>query len=538
MKVLIADDEKKICALINHLIDWASLGMELLGYTHDGQATLQAIIEQQPDIVITDIRMPGLSGLEVIKAVREQGMDTEFVVISGFKHFEYAKQAMQYGISNYLLKPINSEELAYTLQDIRHKYHTHQAQAAHVHQLQMLSDQTKNIVRKDTLLQLLQQPTQEHLARLNLEAHFQFQAGWFQLVSLKIDGIRELQHHLPYFNQKLSYWFSSLGQCHELEFVFVEGYFVLLVNYTDIICAIHKEQLKQLLTRLQDQQEVFQDFSVTAALGKPAETLLNALAELPHTLQALDQRLLHGLQKVYDTTPTYTDSHLPVALVQIRSQFLAALDIQNSDTLAQLSEEALKVLLADEALTTAKQSGTFPLTGHDCLLFFRRLFNDFTRRLEQHATLGLVWLSASDFFVQARQLGSLAEVEHFFSTQITQTFTELRAYEQQHVSRPIIQAKAFLRQNFHLPITLEEVASQVGLSPSYLSTLFKNQTEETFSEYLLRKRMEAAKRQLRDSKHTVAHICEQVGYTDIKHFTKSFKKTTGLLPKDYRKLYQ
>lgn len=529
MTVLIADDEKRICALVNHLIDWRSLDMKSLGFTHDGQTTLQTITELEPDIVIIDIRMPELSGLEVIKKVREQGLDTEFVVISGFKQFEYARQAMRYGISNYLLKPINSEELAYTLQDIRDKHHIQQAQVADFHHLQALSDKNKTIVRKNALHQLLNQTACHSLEQLNRDYYFQLQADFFQLVSLKIDGINQLGEHLPYFEQKLTYWLPTrLSACHDFEFVLMDGYFVLLLNHAGVEIKTLKNELKELLVYLQDQQEVFQHFSVTAAMGAPTQDLNQALRDLADTLQTLDQRLFSGSQKIYDIQPAQPEPVLPNALANLRADFLLALDIQDMERLPQLSSQIVDTLMDHR----------HQLSGHDALLFFKRCFNDFTLRLERHSQPEFSWLSTNDFFHQARQLGSLVDIEQLFAAQIVETFARLRAHEVQHETRPIAQAKAYIRQTFHLPITLEEVASHVGFSPSYLSTLFKSKTNETFSEYLLRKRMEAAKRALRDSNQTVAGICEQVGYTDIKHFTKSFKKFTGLLPKDYRKLYQ
>ena len=111
ISVLIADDELAVCQLVNHLIDWDGLQMERLDYASNGLEALDMIEKHRPDIVITDIRMPGLSGLELIRKTREQNIPVSFIIISGYREFEFARQAIQYGVEDYLLKPIQEKEL-------------------------------------------------------------------------------------------------------------------------------------------------------------------------------------------------------------------------------------------------------------------------------------------------------------------------------------------------------------------------------------------------------------------------------------------
>ncbi len=111
MKVIIADDEPKICQLIIKLIDWEELNMTLVATANNGVTTLELIKEKSPDIVITDIRMPGYDGLELIERSKRLNPDLQFIIISGYSQFEYAKTAISHGVKDYLLKPINKSEL-------------------------------------------------------------------------------------------------------------------------------------------------------------------------------------------------------------------------------------------------------------------------------------------------------------------------------------------------------------------------------------------------------------------------------------------
>ena len=118
LKMIIADDERVIRETISQMLDWESLGIELIGVCKNGIEVYNMILDESPDIVMTDIRMPGCSGLELIDQVKRDDQSLEIVIISGYAHFEYAQQAIKYGVGDYLLKPISKTELTATLQKL------------------------------------------------------------------------------------------------------------------------------------------------------------------------------------------------------------------------------------------------------------------------------------------------------------------------------------------------------------------------------------------------------------------------------------
>ena len=121
LKVLIADDEVKVIQLIEYLVDWSSFGMEIIGRVHDGEKALEMICFLKPDVVITDIRMPGLIGIELVQKTQEAGLHPFFVMISGYSEFEYAQKAIQLGVEDYLLKPLRKKDLEAVLLKILEK---------------------------------------------------------------------------------------------------------------------------------------------------------------------------------------------------------------------------------------------------------------------------------------------------------------------------------------------------------------------------------------------------------------------------------
>lgn len=118
LKVVIADDEQRVGLLVRYLIHWEELGLEFAGQCCDGQSAWELIEQIHPDIVITDIRMPVLTGLELVQRTSEKYPQIRFVIISGYRYFEYAQKALKYGVIDYLLKPIDEDELNAILRKI------------------------------------------------------------------------------------------------------------------------------------------------------------------------------------------------------------------------------------------------------------------------------------------------------------------------------------------------------------------------------------------------------------------------------------
>ena len=121
LKVVLADDEKKVVLLMQKLIDWQALGYEIVGVANDGLHALELVREKQPHLLISDIRMPGCDGLELIRKAKELQPGLHFIVISGYRQFEYAQSAIKYGVEDYLLKPLKQEEMNDILLRIKDK---------------------------------------------------------------------------------------------------------------------------------------------------------------------------------------------------------------------------------------------------------------------------------------------------------------------------------------------------------------------------------------------------------------------------------
>ena len=187
IRVLVADDEEKVCQLICKLIHWEELEMKLVGTASNGIGALQMIEAEHPDLVMTDIRMPGYDGMELLKRARIQNPDMEFIIISGYSHFEYAQTAIRYGLSDYILKPVNEEALNATLQKVRQRYMEHQVLTEKnlEQKKQQVLDQAR--VRETLWMDLEYARIPQNMEALNEKYWYHFQEGKFRTFLIQAD---------------------------------------------------------------------------------------------------------------------------------------------------------------------------------------------------------------------------------------------------------------------------------------------------------------------------------------------------------------
>ncbi len=274
MKVLIADDEDKVCRLIYRLIKWDELDMEVAAIAHNGLEVLSMIEEHRPDIVITDIRMPGLDGLEMIRRAKELDGTLEFIIISGYRHFEYAQNAIRYGAGDYLLKPVKEAELYSVLERMRNQYQMRHNQITQEERYKALIQNNRDRLRTtfftDVVLKHSAPERINSLEWINETYHYEFSEGYFQIVILKVDSIAfNREENLDYIQKKI----VDLAGKKLKALVFDKEYFLeesrcmILLNYRpEKEMEIYKA-FKSLINELMLQNDIFESLKVTAGLG-------------------------------------------------------------------------------------------------------------------------------------------------------------------------------------------------------------------------------------------------------------------------------
>lgn len=526
-KVVIADDEERICQLIKALVEWERIGLELVGTARNGLEAIELVSSVHPDILITDIRMPGCDGLELIGKVKESHSDLEIVIISGYAHFNYAQTAIKYGVGEYLLKPIDKAELNATLEKMcRHIEGRQQAEKREGTDWFSTGNDLMRL-RKQLIADLLEQ---DNLAlteeRLEQDYHLHVQQGKYQTFCIKLDyasaevNVSTLEIVEEKINDILEANLRTV--CQEMVWSMRESTVYGVVNYASSKKDDIRRLLRDCMNQLEVQRNLFAPITFSISLGCSVKTADEIEESLNESKIILKERLVEGTGHLLETMPIASALHEENLLEKYRRSIAHAMEVLSMEKAAEavdgLHQEALKVkkVCGYEILELVLSAGDLFAIQLE-LKDRQTILEKYHRNCEQCSSIDMLF-----------------ECLKGFQSSFIEALIEERDND---ALRPIRQSKQYIQNHYHEQITLEEVSSAVGLSAGYFSALFKKETGEGFAKYLINVRIEQAKIMLRETNLQVTEICRRVGYNDQKHFVSTFEKSAGVKPGTYRKLY-
>ncbi len=535
MRVVVADDEPKVCQLICNLVDWEALGMEIVGTASNGQEALELIHTLHPDLIITDIRMPGCTGLELIEQARRLQPQIEFIIVSGYRHFEYAQSAIRFGVSDYLAKPIKKNELMDTLEKMRDKHMQNRDQITKEERLKIRMQNDSQRLRANLFRDLLQNPScleSATLSFINTDYHYRILPGCFQMAMVKTDFFFGDADHpaLQLFWEKaVKILRGNLSPCcYDMEIYHRENVVYILLNFAADQKATLRKQIKYCLDELLIQKGMLKGLEITLGLGTVVEEIGAIGVSLQSARCAIAQRLLDGTDKLIENpSAILPQSQKGLWMAEFSKNMDAALEVLDINGAVAAVERVRQQFLANKQITGME---VFDLACEAYSVFLLLL-----RKHQPEQSTDIQW--AKRFALRADCCGNIDKLFAFLSQCIEQSISTIAEERKQADTRPIRIAKQYIQANFSAPITLEEVSNVVGFNASYFSALFKKESGMNFVDYLLEMRMNKAKELLRETNLSVAAVCREVGYSDLKHFTKSFKKYTGISPNEFRKIY-
>lgn len=531
LKVLIADDEQMICDMIIKMIDWSSKGLEVAGTASNGPDVLAKIEELTPDIVITDIRMPGKDGLQIITEVMKNEVHPDFIIISGFRYFEYAHQALTLGVKYYLLKPLERQELSDTLDRIVQERTIKNVTKNSIDD----NDESAAEAEKERKAHLLKSVLNDIRYKTGEEESSDFdmnpEEGCFRSFFAKADWTEEGEI-APAVPEILKTLIDDVEKKWGYEAVTatVKNGIISIVNYPPEESGSFTSLLEKLYTVCRRETDKFEGYTVTFGVSTEKKDISTVRSTIGEAIDAVKLRIRSGVGTIIYYDPSEVKS------IKVDDFFSPATRAGNRRAIASLDAEAVS---ADIRLLSDRIRG---MRDYSALMLFDLIdaFNDLISETwkENDISEDIIREFRKDVDGVTDRSTTEARLIQQFEDTVVDYFRRLLALRRQTGQAPVRDAKEYLERHFTENPTLEEVADIVAISPAYLSTLFKRETGIGFSDYVIQLRCEEAKRLMRESGESVVVIAEKVGYHDARYFSRIFKKTVGLKPSEYRKLYQ
>lgn len=522
--LMVCDGEQAVIESICHIVEKECSSIKVVGTAGSGKEAVEKTLAAKPDIILTEIKLPGINGIEAIKEIKKVQSDIKIVIISAYEFFEYAKQAVELGVSRYLIKPVRKEILADTLNMItarldeeRQKYR-------------------RELEAKERLEKM--QSAAEHCFIYSLLYN---QAG--------IDDITKYKSEFFDINEQTGFIFIMTFSKKEKE----SGHEAPTRDCLDVhdIYDFIKENLKHkwkciVGPVMPDRVVVYAAQDLNDVYRQRVQAV-TCIEELMHLLEEkFNVRLKAGIGRVHDDNEMIASyQEALTALNSIDDRRIAHID----DISPSKPDAECEAAVQEHKLLDALENGEV----YKCLSVLSDIFRkyqDFTdqelvrfRIIEMMAAVRHIAMKnglkddtgSGRHIKKLMSCGSGKELEQTCTEQLRYVACEIFRRKKSSAGKIVEMTNMLINERYNQGLNLDDVSRELHISPHYLSRLYKSETGENFIDRLTSVRIENAKKLMRENRYSVKEVCYMSGYSDPNYFSKLFKKHVGVSPTDYQK---
>ncbi|SFT28115.1 response regulator [Paenibacillus sp. BC26] len=530
-KVIIVDDEAVVRVGLKNTINWNEHGFELIGDYANGREAWDAVEQHKPDLVISDISMPFMDGLELAGLISTQYPYIKIIILTGFDEFEYAQQAIRLKVSDFILKPITANEIRALLNRVKKEMDEETKHREDLGRLKSQLNQSLPLL-KERFLERLVAVGLNHEEITERFSYFGIPAPLPLHVVLIVDiddfGDRELhsyEHDVEFLRFAA---FDIFKETLEREGVMLfrtrEERMVAIISGQDDESLLY-EQVYSLAEQVRHHIEKYLKFTVTIGIGRACAHLEQLPESYKSALSVLDYRFLLGKNRVLSILDMEGKPSIPLPpQLDWDRKLASAVKRGAAQEAFQLIEDGvaeLKSSLAPiEACFLQMQKVVLSLMNSIQELVAHDPEASFDRQMRLMDVYGLK---------------TLDEVEIWLKDVVRSVMSTIADNRSHLTNMQIHRAVEYIETNYaNDKMSLQDICRHVLMSTSYFSLVFKQHTGETYIEYLTGVRIARAKELLHNTTMKFYEIAEQVGYKDPNYFSILFKKHTGITPKDFR----
>ncbi|HEY5586856.1 MAG TPA: response regulator [Ruminiclostridium sp.] len=533
IKVLIVDDEYLLRQLIRNTIDWNSLGFEIIAEAEDGEQALEVIEETMPQLAIVDINIPLLNGLELSKSIRKNYPEIRIIILTGYGEFEYAKEAISLGVSNYILKPINKEELEKAILEVKKDILKEAEQNIYIDNLKIKVKSNYEIQKEKFLYYLITSQAESTNQKLQESVDY-FELGLSEeemvVAVIEIDNFEEkwsMEKDKQLWEFAVHNISSEIIKENNSAVAFIgsDNHIVCIINERNngypkdlkpayLICEKIRKAVKQFL-----------NFTITIGIGGSHNGFDNIYLSYKEAVFALKTKFLEGKDKVLEFELTgHNNFGHNVFIIEDKDSILINLRLGNKEGFIKQLNFIFGSILHRKLPKEISEMVAVELA-----------FIPFTFILESNLSLEEVLGQNTDFIEFIKSCETVDELKKLIIKLYEDTVTLVLEKKRFKTSQIVEKAKTYIENNYSKEsLSLDQIAESIFINSSYLSKVFKRELQFTIIEYLTNFRMKIAQKLLQGNPEMqLSELAEKVGYSDPYYFSKSFKKHFGISPSTY-----
>ncbi|QYR19469.1 response regulator [Paenibacillus sp. sptzw28] len=522
IKVLLADDEPVILRGLKKLIPWEELGLEIVGEAYDGVELRQLLEKCSPDLIISDICMPGCSGIDVIKDINASRRPVKVVFISAYQEFSYAQDAVKYGAVDYLVKPVDKLQLEQvilkTVALIREESEEERNKEMLVH--------FESKKRTETIGELLDRLTDGNRSAAESLTQLGIVTGQ-RLVTVclaELDGISGNAQRWQERERKLiDFAVSNIIAEAVVKagsgLMFRKGdLFGILIQHDD------EEEPTKLAEDLHNKINTFLKLEISIGIGRPVNHISEAHETYRDASDILKTKYFLGLNRVIPHQWMAPDPEARLRLARLQTELARRL----TQAPAEDYHETVRELLTAIKTLSCGCKNSAVASVYSTVIMLEQELKSVGIPMESADSEGHPLLEKLSAY---RSFGELEEGMEKLVNDIRAHIAEKTGNKE---LMQLVQVKNYIEEHYAENITLESISALAYMNPYYFSSFFKKHNGENFKAYVTEVRMKHALRLLMQTDLMVYEIAEKVGYNNARHFSDMFKKRYGKLPQEYK----
>lgn len=531
-RIMLVDDEEEVRKAIIRKIAWEQLGFVMVGDAENGEDALEKLEQLEPDVVMTDIRMPYMDGLTLSARIRDKYPSLKILIFSGYDDFEYAKQAIKLNVTEYILKPVNGEELTQILNRIRISLDEEIEQRRNITALQksylgslpilrelFLNDLVRRTTDIDTVVPKLREYGIDildarkwlavviHIEQIE-QSETQVLSQHQELIPISVRGLVE-DHLKSYCRNAI---FNSADGITVIVAVDENNTQTGLINLLNDICKESKRVL---------------EVSITVGVGHSCNSLKEISRSYQSAVDALGYRAIVGIGKTI-----YINDVEPVICGKLQ------LDVKSEAELTAAVKFGPKELISNVIQSLVAHMDEVKVHARQYQAYMLSIVNCITRTMQQY-DLDIGEMFDSENWYTAIMEGIYRKEEFAeWLLPIALRMNEALNHERDNTARKVIlNAKEYILEHYSDPeLSVETLCRYLHMSPAYFSTMFKKETGQTYINYLTQVRLDKAVELLNETDEKTYMIAQKVGYQEQNYFSYVFKKWYGISPTKYREM--
>ncbi|NSA99661.1 two-component system response regulator YesN [Clostridium beijerinckii] len=533
-RIMIVDDEEEIRLGIIKRIDWEANGFIVVGDAENGQDALEKAEKLQPDVIMTDIKMPFMDGLELGKKLVELMPSTKIIVFSGCDDFEYAHKAIKINVVEYVLKPINSAELIEVLVRLKEQLDREYNEKRNLETLYKHYIKSLPVIREQFLVgaiegRINEEQWHEQMEELGID----FKYKHLTVGIIQADGTLSFEENLNNFSgQKESALTpisikkivdENMGKyCKFISFIY-SGMVIVMGNFEK------KEDILLFIKGINEVCKVYKrimSLTIFAGIGYVYSNPSQIRFSYRTAQNALDYRFILGAGKAIYIDDVEPDNSIQLQLDEKEERsMLNAIKISSEDEISEAIDSLFKK--TEDLLLPFNQYRIYLMEIMTSLL---KLVQTYAFDIEE------IFGENFNAYSYLESFNSIHEVKKWIIEKAIRINSYIKRERINSSMMLIEKAKQYIKENYSdYDVSVEKLCSKLHVSPTYFSTMFKKETGTSFVNYLTATRLEEAVKLLNTTDDKTYMIAEKVGYPEANYFSYVFKKQFGVSPSKYRK---